>query len=93
MPQTCRKKYKDLENGAETEDCYSVAGRVMVIRNSGMFIDLVDPSGKIQIFSHKENLNEDQMKLLNSLISVISLVLRAQSEELRAVNFLLKLHH
>ena len=59
-----QEKYKDLENGAETEDCYSVAGRVMVIRNSGMFIDLVDPSGKIQIFSHKENLNEDQMKLL-----------------------------
>ena len=37
----------------ETEDEYSVAGRVMAIRNSGMFIDLMDVTVKIQIFSHK----------------------------------------
>ena len=59
-----QEKYKDLEAGVETEDVYSVAGRVMAIRNTGMFIDLMDASGKIQIFSHKENLSEDQMKLL-----------------------------
>ena len=57
-------KYKDLEAGVETDDKYSVAGRVMAIRNTGMFIDLMDASGKIQIFSHKENLSEDQMKIL-----------------------------
>ena len=43
-------KYKDLEAGVETEDKYSVAGRVMAIRNTGMFIDLMDATGKIQIF-------------------------------------------
>lgn len=43
---------------------YAVAGRVMAIRNTGMFIDLMDASGKIQIFSHKENLSEDDMKIL-----------------------------
>lgn len=59
-----QEKYKELEAGVETEDVYSVAGRVMAIRNTGMFIDLMDASGKIQIFSHKENLSEDQMKLL-----------------------------
>ena len=59
-----QEKYKDLEAGVETEDEYSVAGRVMAIRNTGMFIDLMDASGKIQIFSHKENLSEEQMKLL-----------------------------
>ena len=59
-----QEKYKDLEAGVETEDKYSVAGRVMAIRNTGMFIDLMDDSGKIQIFSHKENLSEDQMKIL-----------------------------
>ena len=59
-----QEKYKDLEAGVETEDTYSVAGRVMAIRNSGMFIDLMDASGKIQIFSHKENLSEDQLKIL-----------------------------
>lgn len=59
-----QEKYKDLEAGVETEDKYSVAGRVMAIRNTGMFIDLMDASGKIQIFSHKENLPEEQMKIL-----------------------------
>src|SRR5574344_2430140 len=59
-----QEKYKDLPAGEETEDTYSVAGRVMVVRNSGMFIDLVDDSGKIQIFSHKENLNPEQIALL-----------------------------
>ena len=59
-----QEKYKDLEAGVETEDVYSVAGRVMAIRNTGMFIDLQDDSGKIQIFSHKENVSENQMKIL-----------------------------
>ncbi|MBS6603264.1 MAG: lysine--tRNA ligase [Brachyspira sp.] len=59
-----QEKYKDLAAGEETEDVYSVAGRVMAIRNTGMFIDLMDASGKIQIFSHKENLSEDLMKIL-----------------------------
>lgn len=62
-----QEKYKDLQAGEETEDFYSVAGRVMAIRNTGMFIDLMDASGKIQVFSHKENLSEDQMKILKLL--------------------------
>jgi len=39
---TLQNKYKDLAAGTETEDVYSVAGRVMAIRNTGMFIDLMD---------------------------------------------------
>lgn len=59
-----QETYKDLAAGEETDDVYSVAGRVMAIRNTGMFIDLMDASGKIQIFSHKENLPEDKLKIL-----------------------------
>ncbi len=62
-----QEKYKNLPAGEETEDFYAVAGRVMAIRNTGMFIDLMDSSGKIQVFSHKENLSEDQMKILKLL--------------------------
>ena len=62
-----QEKYKDLEAGVETEDEYSVAGRVMAIRNSGMFIDLMDVTGKIQIFSHKENMNPDKMAIVKLL--------------------------
>lgn len=59
-----QERYKDLPAGEETTDVYSVAGRVMAIRNTGMFIDLMDDTGKIQIFSHKENLPEEQLKIL-----------------------------
>ena len=59
-----QEKYKDLPAGEETQDSYSVAGRVMAIRNTGMFIDLMDTTGKIQIFSHKDNMPEEMFKTL-----------------------------
>ena len=62
-----QKKYKDLAAGEETTDSYNVAGRIMAIRNTGMFIDLMDSSGKIQIFSHKENLDPDKMAIIKML--------------------------
>ena len=57
-------KYKDLASGEETGDTYSIAGRIMAMRNSGMFIDLMDASGKIQVFCHKENMSEDALNML-----------------------------
>ncbi len=59
-----QEKYAELESGVDTEDFVCVAGSAMAVRNSGMFIDLVDDSGKIQIFSHKENLSVEQLALL-----------------------------
>ena len=61
------EKYKDLPSEGEDTEIYSVAGRVMAMRNSGMFIDLVDSSGKIQLFTHKENVDEEKIKLLKLL--------------------------
>lgn len=61
MAQALQDKYADLESGIETDDEVTVAGRIMSMRNNGMFIDLFDSSGKIQIFSHKENLSEDEL--------------------------------
>ena len=80
-------KYQDLELGQKTEDKTSVAGRIMSIRNSGMFIDLNDGSEKIQIFSHKDNLNELQQELLKNLdlgdlIGVKGLIRRTPRGEL-----------
>ena len=48
--------YGELPAGAETNDRVRVAGRIRAARNSGMFIDLHDASGKIQVFSHKDHL-------------------------------------
>ena len=62
-----QEKYKDLEAGAETEDRVTVAGRAMAVRNSGMFIDIKDKTGKIQAFCHKSHLNEKDLELLKCL--------------------------
>src|SRR5207253_655765 len=61
------QRYADLPASTETEDRVTVAGRIRAIRNSGMFIDLHDSSGKIQIFGHKDYLAPDQLALLRLL--------------------------
>jgi lysyl-tRNA synthetase class 2 len=80
-------QYTALESGVETEDVVRVAGRIMAVRNSGMFIDLQDPSGKIQVFCHKEHLNPEkvaQLKLLDigDFIGVTGTIRRTPRGEL-----------
>ena len=60
-------KYAELPAGENTEDRVTVAGRAMAVRNSGMFIDLKDITGKIQVFCHKSHLSEDNLELLKNL--------------------------
>ena len=62
-----QEKYKDLANGEHTEDRVTVAGRAMAVRNDGMFIDMKDKTGNIQLFCHKCNLDEENLKLLKCL--------------------------
>ena len=62
-----QEKYKDLETGADTEDRVTIAGRAMAVRNSGMFIDLKDCTGKIQVFCHKNHLPEADLERLKCL--------------------------
>lgn len=59
-----QEKHKDLPNGEVTTDNVRVAGRITSYRNSGMFIDLLDDSGKIQIFSHKDSVDTETMSQL-----------------------------
>src|SRR4051812_28943038 len=80
-------RHAELPSGAETEERVRVAGRIRAMRNSGMFIDLHDASGKIQIFSHKDHLSADQLALLRlldigDLIGVEGLVRRTPRGEL-----------
>ena len=61
-------KYKDLAPDTQTEDEVKVAGRVMAYRNSGMFMDIYDTTGKIQIFCSKEHLpafEQDKIALID----------------------------
>ncbi len=82
-----QSKYAELANEAVTTDSVMVAGRIMSMRNSGMFIDLQDHSGKIQIYSHKDGIDEATQKILGLLdlgdiIGVSGIVRRTKRGEL-----------
>lgn len=79
--------YKELPNDTQTEDIVTVAGRVRAIRNSGMFIDIYDATGKIQIYTSIEQADENTKFMLNSLdigdiIGVRGIVRRTKRGEL-----------
>lgn len=81
------RRYAGLAPGAETEDRVRVAGRIRAMRNSGMFIDLYDASGKIQIFCHKDLLGPETLGIVRlldvgDLIGVEGLVRRTPRGEL-----------
>lgn len=79
--------YDHLADGEETQDVVKIAGRIRSMRNNGMFIDLHDTHGKIQVFSHKSMLSEDPVARLKQLdigdiIGVTGLVRRTPRGEI-----------
>ena len=81
------RRHAGLPAGGETGERVRVAGRIRAIRNSGMFIDLHDASGKIQVFCHRDNLPPDAMAVvrlldIGDLIGVEGLVRRTARGEL-----------
>src|ERR1700730_16706789 len=60
-------RYADLPAGGGAGARVRVAGPIRAMRNSGMFIDLHDASGKIQVFSHKDHLDEGGLATLKLL--------------------------
>ncbi len=79
--------YKDLPNDTQTEDVVLVAGRVRAMRNSGMFIDLFDTTGKVQIYTSKENSEPEVLSVLDlvdigDIIGVQGIVRRTKRGEL-----------
>ncbi|WP_417417880.1 lysine--tRNA ligase [Hoeflea sp.] len=85
--QELAEKYADIEPDTLTGDIITVAGRVYSSRNSGMFMDLHDASGKVQIFSHKDTTPEEARALLplidmGDIIGVTGEVRRTKRGEL-----------
>ena len=81
------ERYRALPAGSETADEVRVAGRVRANRNSGMFLDLHDASGKIQVFCHKDLLPPEQLQLvrlidIGDLIGVAGRIRRTPRGEL-----------
>jgi lysyl-tRNA synthetase class 2 len=64
-----REAHQRLAAGAETEDRYRVAGRIVARRTHGKaaFIDLVDRSGRIQLHAREDLLGEDSFERLVGL--------------------------
>lgn len=80
-------RYAELAPGVATEDRVWVAGRIRAMRNSGMFIDLHDSSGKIQVFCHRDFLDPAGLAVvrlldIGDLIGVAGLVRRTPRGEL-----------
>lgn len=65
--KTLSETYKDLPNDTQTDDVVKVAGRVRAIRNSGMFIDIYDTTGKVQIYTSKEHSSPELLEMLDFL--------------------------
>lgn len=62
-----KKQYEHLANGEKTDVSVKIAGRAMAIRNNGMFIDLLDDTGRIQVFHNLKETPEPVLKLLKLL--------------------------
>jgi lysyl-tRNA synthetase class 2 len=62
-----QREFADLAAGAAADAHVQVAGRVLAIRNSGMFVDLNDGSGPIQLYFNLKQLAEPLRAILDAL--------------------------
>lgn len=86
-PGALQEKYKDLPNGDVSPDRVRVSGRIATIRNSGMFIDLHGPDGKIQVFHDIKHLEAGRSEILGlfdigDIVGVEGIVRRTPRGEL-----------
>ena len=83
------ERYADLPDGTDTEDVYSLTGRIRAFRKQGKaaFIVLEDCTAQIQLFCRVNDLPEDEWALLGQLdlgdiIGVTGAVLRTRRGQL-----------
>jgi lysyl-tRNA synthetase class 2 len=82
-----KDKYAALPAGEKTNDSVAVAGRIMAIRNNGMFIVILDDTDRLQIFHDLKHLPPERAELLDLLdlgdiIGVSGLVRRTPRGEI-----------
>lgn len=59
-----KEKFSGLAAGEKTEETVSVAGRVMAVRNNGMFIVILDDTDRLQIFHDLKQISAERTELL-----------------------------
>lgn len=62
-----KAQFAHLKAGEKTNENVSVAGRIMAIRNDGMFIDLLDESDRVQVFHDLKTIDAPRAELLGLL--------------------------
>src|SRR6516225_6310676 len=62
-----RHKYATLPAGEKTSDWVTVAGRILAIRNNGMFMVILDDTDRLQIFHDLKHLPAERTDLLELL--------------------------
>lgn len=62
-----KTQFDALQNGEKTEQSVAVAGRVMAIRNNGMFLDVLDDSDRLQVFHDLKQATPERLELLKLL--------------------------
>lgn len=62
-----KQQFDSLTAGEKTETSISVAGRIMAIRNDGMFIVILDDTDRLQIFHDLKKITPEQASLLKLL--------------------------
>ena len=82
-----KAEFAALANGDKTENVVRVAGRVMAIRNNGMFVDILDDSDRLQVFHDIKHAAPERVELLKLLdlgdiIGVAGLVRRTPRGEI-----------
>jgi lysyl-tRNA synthetase class 2 len=65
--QQLQEKFKDLADSTEADFTATVCGRVHNQRNDWMFVDLVDDSAKLQLFSDAKTRAPELQKILDNL--------------------------
>ena len=65
--QAIKEAHANLAAGTKTEAHVAVAGRIMAIRNGGMFIVILDDTDRLQIFHDLKNLPAGRAELLELL--------------------------
>jgi lysyl-tRNA synthetase class 2 len=84
-----RTGHEELEAGAETDEHRRVAGRLAARREQGgaAFLDLVDRSGRIQLYARRDELGDEAFERLLALdlgdwVGVDGLVMKSRRGEL-----------
>ena len=62
--EAVKTQFEGLAAGEKTDRSVRVAGRVMAIRNNGMFLDLLDDTDRLQVFHDLKSACPERLELL-----------------------------